>query len=158
MCVNIYLDVCVCTTRIPSDHRGQKKVRSPGTGITDRYELPAMWALGLNVGPLKEQQALLTTEQTLSSYETTDAMLFILSLTQYTNVHHWLVSSSVLVLCFLFYMFLFVCFETGSYILQADPKLTQWQGCPWTPDLPISTSPMLGWQPYTTVPDQRWFL
>jgi hypothetical protein len=47
------LHVCLC-----------EGVRSPGTGVTDIYELPCeCWEL--NLGPLEKQPALLTTEPSL---------------------------------------------------------------------------------------------
>jgi len=53
MYIGVWLRVCLC-----------KGVRSPGTGVTDRCELPCgCWEL--NLGPLEEQLVFLTPEPSL---------------------------------------------------------------------------------------------
>lgn len=49
VCVCVFLwmclHVCLWTRCVPATHRSQRRVRSPGSGMTDRCE-PPMWVLG----------------------------------------------------------------------------------------------------------------
>jgi hypothetical protein len=67
------LSVCLCAQRGQKREKKEKKktnedVKSPGTGVIDNYELSCgCWEL--NLSPLEEQPALLTTEPSLQPQE-----------------------------------------------------------------------------------------
>lgn len=58
------MHVCTpCEAKCPE--RPEVCVRASGTGVTGGYDLPDEASWDLNLGPLKEQQVLLTTELSL---------------------------------------------------------------------------------------------
>lgn len=63
MCVRVYVcAACVCTGPVQV-RRGH---HIPGTGVTGGYE--PLWLLNTNLEPLKEQQAVLTSEPSVQCH------------------------------------------------------------------------------------------
>lgn len=65
LCVWVFcLHLHMCATCVPGAWGGQMKALDPMPGLTYRL-CTIMWVLGLNLGPLKKQQVLLTTQPSL---------------------------------------------------------------------------------------------
>jgi hypothetical protein len=66
--MGVLSDACLCIACVQCLWRPEEDISSPGTGVTDVYNPPS-GLLGVEPGPLKEQQVLLTTGPSLQPQE-----------------------------------------------------------------------------------------